>query len=141
MAGTSRCTLGSQSHHIHSLEDHTRFIRQRTSTHCQYLHNINNNITTTPKQIASCFTKQFKNTVNHATHMANRYINRTTQKIQGYNITLITTQVQEAKQSKNKNSNGPDKQNIRHLKHKGPLRIAFLTSNCSNTNIILQFNG
>ena len=49
--------------------------------------------------------------------------------MQGYNITLTTSQVQEAiKQSKNKNSQGPDKLNIRHLKHIGPLGLAFLTS-------------
>ena len=42
----------------------------------------------------------------------NRAINRATQKIQGYNITLITTQVQDAiKQSKNNHSWGPDKLN------------------------------
>ena len=41
-----------------------------------------------------------------------------TQNIQGYNITLTTSQVQEAiKQSKNNSSQGPDKLNIRHLKH------------------------
>ena len=46
-----------------------------------------------------------------------------------YNITLTTSQVQEAiKQSKNNNSQGPDKLNIRHLKHIGPLGLAFITS-------------
>ena len=54
---------------------------------------------------------------------------RNTQNIQGYNITLTTSQVQEAiKQSKNNNSQGPDKLNIRHLKHIGPHGLAFLTS-------------
>ena len=60
--------------------------------------------------------------------------------MQGYNLTLTTTQVQEAIQrSKNNNSQGPDKLNIRHLKHIGPLRLAFLTSmlkTAPNTNII-----
>ena len=42
--------------------------------------------------------------------------------------TLTTSQVQEAiKQSKNNNSQCPDKLNIRQLKHIGPLRLAFLT--------------
>ena len=58
----------------------------------------------------------------------------------GYNITLTITQVQEAiKQSKNNNSQGPDKLSIRHLKHIGPLGLAFLTSilkTALNTNII-----
>ena len=101
---------------------------------------FNNKIATTPKHIANCFTKQFTNTVKHATHKTNRYINRSTHNIQGYNITLTTSQVQEPiKQSKNNNSQGPDKLNIRHLKHIGPLGLAFLTSmfeNALNKNII-----
>ena len=99
-----------------------------------------NKTTTTPKHIANCFTKQFTNTVKHAPNKTNRYINRATRKIQGHNITLTTTQVQEAiKQSKNNNSHGPDKLNIRHLKHIGPLGLAFLTSmlkTALNNNII-----
>ena len=98
---------------------------------------FSNKIATTPKHIVNCFTKQFTNTVKHATHKTNRYTNRATHKIQGYNITLTTTQVQEAiQQSKNSNSQGPD---IRHLKHIGPLGLAFLTSmlkTALNTNII-----
>ena len=101
---------------------------------------FNNKIATTPTHIANCFTKQFTNTVKHATHKTNRHINRATHNIQGYNITLTTSQVQEAiKQSKNNNSQGPDKLNIRHLKHIGPLGLAFLTSmlqTALNTNII-----
>ena len=65
----------------------------------------------------------------HATHKTKRHINRATHNIQGYNITLTTSQFQEAiKQSKNNNLQGPDKLNIRHLKHIGPLGLAFLTS-------------
>ena len=128
MEGTSRYTLGSQSQHTHSLEDHTRSIQQSTSNHSQQ-HFFNNKITTTPKHIANCFTKQLTNTVKYSTHKTNRSINRATHKIQVYNITLTTTQVQEAiKQSKNYNSQGTDKLNIRHLKHIGPLGLAFLTS-------------
>ena len=42
---------------------------------------------------------------------------------------------QEAiKQSKNNNSQGPDKLNIRHLKHIGPLGLAFLTSLSQTTS-------
>ena len=86
---------------------------------------FNNTIATTPTHIANCFTKQFTNTVKHATHKTNRHINRATPNIQGYNITLTTSQVQEAiKQSKNNNSQGHDKLNIRHLKHIGPLGFA-----------------
>ena len=62
---------------------------------------FNNKIATTPKHIANCFTKQFTNTIKHATYKTNRHINRATHNIQGYNITLATSQVQEAiKQSK-----------------------------------------
>ena len=88
-----------------------------------------NKITNAPKHIANCFTKQFTNTVKHATHKTNRSIDRETQNIQGYNITLTTSQGRETiKQSKNNNSQGPDKLNIRHLKHIGPLGLTFLTS-------------
>ena len=109
---------------------------------------FNNKIATTPKHIANCFTKhiancftkQFTNTVKHTTHKTNRHINRATHNIQGYKITPPTSQVQEAiKQSKNNNSQGPDKLNIRHLKHIGPLGLAFLTSmfkTALNKNII-----
>ena len=63
------------------------------------------------------------------THKTNIYTNRATHKIHGYNIAITITQVQEAiKQSKNNNSQCPDKLNIRHLKHIGPLGLAFLTS-------------
>ena len=62
--------------------------------------------------------------------------------MQGYNITLTTSQVQEAiKQNKYNNSQGPDKLNIRHLKHIGPLALAFFTSmfkTVLNKNTILH---
>ena len=90
---------------------------------------VNNKLATTPKH-----------TVKHATHKANRHINRATHNIHGYNITLTTYQVQEAiKQSKNNNSQGSDKLNIRHLKHIGPLGLPFFTSmfkTALNENII-----
>ena len=54
---------------------------------------FNNKIETTPTHIANCFTKQFTNTVKHATHKTYRHINRATHNIQGYNITLTTSQV------------------------------------------------
>ena len=41
---------------------------------------FNNKIATTPKHIANCLTKQFTNTVKHATHKTNRHINRATYK-------------------------------------------------------------
>ena len=133
-------SLGSHAQHTHYLEDHTWSIQQSTTTHTKHIHNIQQKIATTPKHIANCFTKQFTNTVKHATHKTNRHINRATHNIQGYNITLTTSQVQEAiKQSKNNNSQGPDKLNIRHLKHIDPLRLAFLTSmfkTVLNNNII-----
>ena len=68
------------------------------------------------------------------------HLNRATHNIQGYNITLTTFQVQEGiKQSKNNNSQGSDKLNIRHLKHIDPPGLAFLTSKFKtalNKNII-----
>ena len=74
---------------------------------------FNNKITNTPKHIANCFTKQFTTTVKHSTHKENRSIDKSTQNIQGYNITLTTSLDQEEiKQSKNNNSQAPDKRNI-----------------------------
>ena len=129
MEGAHRRSLGSQAQHTHSLEDHTWSIQQSTTTHTKHIHNIQQQNSNYTKTHSNCFTKQFTNTVKHATH-----------NIQGYNITLTTSQVQEAiKQSKNNNSQGPDKLNIRHLKHIGPLGLAFLTSmfkTAPNKNII-----
>ena len=62
--------------------------------------------------------KTFTNPVKHKTHKANRHREMKTLKLQTTKITLTTTQFQEAiKQSKNNNFTGPDKVNIRHLKH------------------------
>ena len=66
------------------------------------------------------FNIQFTNIVKHATYKINRSIDREKQNINGHNITLTTTQVQEAiKQRKNNNSQGPNKLNIRNLQHIG----------------------
>ena len=71
----------------------------------------------------------------HSTVAALHTLNNTVAK--GFNT---TSHVQDAiKQSKNNNSQGPDKLNIRHLKHIGPLGFAFLTSmfkTALNKNII-----
>ena len=104
--------------HIHNIQQQNS---NHTQTHCELFHQ------TIHKH---CQTRNTQDTqINQATH-----------KIQGYNITLTTTQVQSAiKQSKINNSQGPDKLNIRHLKHIVPLGFAFLTSmliTALNTNII-----
>ena len=138
MEETPKRTLGSQPEQAHSLEDHARSIQQCTATHTKHFHNIqqqNNNHTQT-----YCDKQTIHKHCQHATHETNRSINRAIHTIQGYNITLTTTQVQEArKQSKNNNVQGPDKLNIRHLKHIAPLGLAFLRSmlkTALNTNII-----
>ena len=117
-------------HNTHTLWKTIHGLSNRTPPHTLNTSiTFNNKIATTPKHIANCFTKQFTDTVKHTTHKTNRHFNRATHNIQGYNITLTISQVQEAiKQSKNNNSQGPDKLNIRHLKHIGPLGLAFHTS-------------
>ena len=91
---------------IHSLSNRS----PPTTLNNSITFNNNNKITTTPKHIANYFSKQFLNTVRHATHKTNRSIDRVTQNIQGHIITLSTTQVQESiKQSKNNKSQGPGK--------------------------------
>ena len=87
---------------------------------------------TSSTQIANTFNKQFTNTIKHKTK---RHFDRKTLKLQTSNITFTTTQVQAArKHIKNNNSTGPDKVNIRHLKHIGPLGLAYLT-NMYNTSL------
>ena len=140
MEGALRRSLGSQTQHTHSLEDHTWSIQQSTTTHTKHIHNIqqqNSNYTHTHCEL---FHQTIHKHCQARNTQKNRHINRETHNIQGYNITLTTSQVQEAiKQSKNNNSQGPDKLNIRHLKHIGPLGLAFLTSmfkTALNKNII-----
>ena len=133
--------LDAHRHNTHTLWKTIHGLSNRAPQHTLNTSiTFNNKIATIPKHIANCFTKQFTNTVKHATHKTNRHINRATHNIQVYNITLTTSQVQVAiKQSKNNNSQGPDKLNIRHLKHIGPLGLAFLTSmfkTALNKNII-----
>ena len=82
MEGISSCTLRSQEQHAYSLKD----LSNRAPSPLHYT-----------------------NTVEHATNKTHIYINRATQKIQGYNITFTTTLVQEAvKQNKNTYSQVPD---------------------------------
>ena len=105
--------------------------------HLQQLHHIQEQ----DNKHNQTYYKLFHQTIHkQATHKTNRSIDRATQNIQGYNITLTTSQVQEAiKQSKNNNSLAPDKLNSRYLKHRGPLGLAFLTSmfkTALNKNII-----
>ena len=89
---------------------------------------FNYKITTTPKHIVNCFTKQFTNTVKHATHKSNRSINSGTENTRKSHYTHHNSGPIYNKQSKNNNSQGPGKLNIRHLKHIGPLGLAFLTA-------------
>ena len=128
MEGAPRRSLGSQAQHTYSLEVHRWSIQQSTSTHTKHFHNIqqeNSNYTQTHCEL-------FHQTIHkhcQTRNTQNKSIIRATQNIQEYNITLTTSQVQEAiKQSKNNNSHCPDKLNIRHLKYIGPLGLAFLTS-------------
>ena len=86
MEGALRCSLGSQAQHTDSLEDG---LFNRAPPHTSIT--FNNKIAIAPKHIANCFTKQFTNTVKHATHKTNRHINRATHNIHGYNITLTTS--------------------------------------------------
>ena len=108
------------AHWDHSYNTHTLWKTIHGLSNRAPPHTLNTSIT---------FNNKIATTPKHTTHKTNRHINRATHNIQGYNITLTTSQVQEAiKQSKNNNSQGPDKLNIRHLKHIDPLGLAFLTS-------------
>ena len=141
MEGALRRSLGSQAHHTHSLEDPTWSFQQGTTTHTKHIHNIqqqNSKLHPHTLRIGSPNNSQTLSSTQHTKQTDT--LTEATHNIQGYNITLTTSQVQEAiKQSKNNNSQGPDKLNIRHLKHIGPLGLAFLTSmfkTALNKNII-----
>ena len=102
---------------------------------------LNTSITFNNKIIPPTYCELFHKTIyKHATYKTNRPINRETHKIQGYIITLTTTQVKKAiQQSKNNNSPNPGKLNTRHLKHMGTRGLAFFMSMLKtglNTNII-----
>ena len=134
----SRRLLGPHAHHTHSIWNTMHGLSNRAppTTHTNSI-TFNNTITNTPTHIANSFPKQFTNPVKHATHKTNRSIDRSTQNIQGYNITRTTSHVQEAiKQSKNNNSQSPDKLNIRHLLHIGSLGLPFPTKTALFKNII-----
>ena len=120
------------THWVHKHNTHTLWkaidgLAKKTNQH------NNNTITFKEKtfnsstQAENAFNKHLTNIVKHKTHTTNRYIDMKTLKLQTTNITLTTTQVQTIKQSKNNNSTGPAKVNIRHFKHIGPLGLAYLT--------------
>ena len=133
-------SLGSQAQHTHSLEDHTWSIQQNTTTHTKHTHNIQQQNSNHTQTHCELFHQTIHKHCQHATPKTNKHINRATHTMQRYNITLTISQVKEAiKQSKSNNSQSPDKLNIRHLNHIGPLGLAFLTSmfkTALNKNII-----
>ena len=89
---------------------------------------FNNTTYTTPKQIAKAFNKQFVNVTKHTTKPNNRMIDKKTKSLKQDYIQITIEQVKEAiRTSKNNNSTGPDNINIKHLKHLGPVAIAYLT--------------
>ena len=111
--------------HLDAHWDH----RHNTHTLWKTIHGLSNRAPPHTLNTSITFNNKIATAPKHTTHKTNRHINRATRNIQGYNITLTTFQVQEAiKQSKNNNSQGPDKFNIRHLKHIGPHGLAFLRS-------------
>ena len=63
MEGILRCTLGSQTQHTPSLEDHTRSIQQSTTTHTKHI-TFSNKIAT--------FHQTIHNAVKLATYKTNR---------------------------------------------------------------------
>ena len=145
MEGALRRSLESQAQHTHSLEDHGLSNRappntlntsvERTTVIRRIFTNYKKADWTQFTEIHSplSFRPPYPPTYTLQTEFSHYYI-------QGYNITLTTSQVQEIiKQSKNNNSQGFDKLNIRHLKHIGPLGLAFLASmfkTALNKNII-----
>ena len=93
----------------------------------------------TPKQKANQFTKQFTNITKHKTKTHYRKLHRKIESLPTTPIKITIAQTSAA--LKNTNSTGPDRLNIRHLKHLGPKGLDYLTKilNLSlNKNIIPQ---
>ena len=62
-------------HNTHTLWKTIRGLSNRATPHrLNTCITFNNKIANTPKHIANCFTKQFTNTVKHATHKTNTHI-------------------------------------------------------------------
>ena len=121
--------------HLNAHWDH----RHNTHILWKTIHSLSNRAPPTTLNNSITLNNKITNTPKHC-ELFHRSIDRATHNIQGYNNTLTTSHVQEAiQQSKNNNSQGPDKLNIRHLKHIDPLGLAFLTSmfkTALNKNII-----
>ena len=119
MEGVYRRSLGPQAQHTHIMWKTIHGLSNRAPKPHTQLHRL--------QQQNSKHTQTYCELFHQTIHKR-------------YNITLTTSQVEEAiKQSKNNNSQGHDKLKIRHLKHIGPLGLAFLMSmfkTALNKNII-----
>ena len=76
----SRCTLGAQAQHTHSLEDHTRSIQRSTSSHTKHFHNIqqpHNNHTQTDQLTEQHI--QYKDIISHSPQLRWRPFSNTIQ--------------------------------------------------------------
>ena len=85
-----------KAHHAHSVEDHTQSIQQSTSTHTKQIHNIQQQ----NRNHSQTHCEWFYQTIHKHCHTRNKQDKQIHQQsdttIQGHNITLTTTQVQEA---------------------------------------------
>ena len=90
--------------HRHNTHILWKIIHGISIVHLQQLHHLQQQNSKHTQTYCELFHQIIHNTVKHATHKTNRSIDRATQNIQGYNITLTTSQVQEAiKQCKQNN--------------------------------------
>ena len=123
MERTLRCTLGLHAHWktIHGLSNRTPPPTLNTSI------TFNNKIITIPKHISNCFTN-----TRQTDPLAEQHIQ--------YKIIISHLPLFRSKrQSKNNDTQVTDKLNIKHLKHIGPLGLAFHASmlkTALNTHII-----
>jgi hypothetical protein len=104
--------------------------------------NFNNKPSITNKDIAESFTKQFVNSTIHKTNRRNRLTDRKIKRMKGDPITITNEHTIDAiRLTKNNNSTGPDKINIKHLKHLGPLAVNYLTKilNLALNNYIIPY--
>ena len=88
---------------------------------------FNDKILSSNQDIANAFNNQFVKVANNPTHKSYRKITREVRKINSSEFIITHEQLIKAiKDSKNKNSTGPDNINIKHLKHLGPRALDYL---------------
>ena len=137
MEGASRRSLGTQAQHTFYGRPYMVYPIEHLQPHSI---TFNNKITNTPRNILQIVSPNNSQTLSNTQHT--KQTDAFTGQYKTYKDTTLHSPLlrsKRQKQSKINNSQGPDKLNNRHLKHIGPLGLAFLMSmfkTALNKNII-----